>query len=160
LGGAAEVLLGLGYARLDKYLVDPTVPEASRLIGPFEDNVVFMEVGASLLLTGRKSWHGLVPYVGAMGGVVFETDLGTPSALTFGTRVSLAPHIGLKWYPVQAIAFKVEARDIIWRIKYPEVWFVSQAPGILPVLRTDVDKPAEWLHHPTLMVSLGYTFTF
>lgn len=159
VGTAAEVLLALGYARLDKYLIDPTVPEVSRLIGPLVDNVVFMEAGASLLLTGRKSWHGFVPYVGAMGGVVFETDLGTPSALNFGTRVALTPHIGIKWFPVQAIAFKVEARDIIWRIKYPEAWFVSQAPGIPPVLRTDVDKPAEWLHHPTLMISLGYTFT-
>lgn len=160
VGTAAEILLGLSYARLDKFLVDPTQPEATRFLGPFQDDLVFMETGVSLIVTGRKNWHGLVPYIGGMAGVVFETDVTTLSALTFGTRLSVAPHIGFKWYPVQAIAFKVEARDIIWRIRYPDVWFSSQATDVPAVLTAGTDKSAEWLHHPTLMISLGYTFTF
>ena len=160
LGAAVEVLLGLSYARLDKYLVDATVPEASRLSGPVKDDLVFMEAGLSLLLTGRKSWRGFVPYVGGMLGVVFETDLGTFNEFSFGTRVVLTPHVGIKWFPVQALSFKVEARDVLWRVRYPDTWFSSQVSGIPPVLQTGTHKAAEWLHHPTGMISLGYTFTF
>lgn len=160
IGSAVEVLIGISGARLDKYLIDPTVAPEFRATGPVKDDVVFMETGVSLLLTGRKTWRGFVPYIGGMVGVVFETGLGAISQFNFGTRVALTPHAGVKWYPVQALAFKVEARDVLWRVKYPEAWFSTQVAGIPPVLVTGTHKDSEWLHHPTLMVSLGYTFTF
>jgi hypothetical protein len=160
VGGPVEILLGLSYARLDKYLVDATAPVASRLVGPVRDDLVLMEAGLSLVLTGRKSWRGFVPYVGGMVGVVFETDLATFNDFTFGTRAVLTPHAGLKWYPVQALAFKVEARDIIWRVRYPDSWFNAQVVGIPPVLPAATQEAFQWLHHPTVMISLGYTFTF
>lgn len=159
VGMAVEVLIGISVARLDKYIIDPTVAPDVRATGPIKDDLVFMETGLSLLLTGRKTWHGFVPYIGMMAGVVFETDLGIISDFNFGTRVAVTPHAGFKWYPVQALAFKVEMRDVIWRVKYPESWFSSQLTGIPPVL-TATDGGSEWLHHPTLVASLGYTFTF
>lgn len=160
IGSAVEVLIGISGARLDKYIIDPTVAPEFRATGPVKDDVVFMETGMSLLITGRKSWRGFVPYIGGMVGVVFETGLGTLSQFNFGTRVAVTPHVGFKWYPVQALAFKVEARDVLWRVKYPEAWFSTQVAGIPPVLVAGTHNGTEWLHHPTLMVSLGYTFTF
>lgn len=159
VGAAAEVLIGLSFARLDKFVIDPTLPPESRAAGPFTDNVVFMEAGSSLVLTGRKTWRGFAPYVGAMIGVAFETDLADLSGFSFGTRVALTPHAGIKWYPVQALAFKVEARDVIWRVRYPDSWFSAQGTAP-PILSIATDKATEWLHHPTILVSLGYTFTF
>ncbi|MSR07096.1 MAG: hypothetical protein EXR93_08540 [Gemmatimonadetes bacterium] len=160
VGTAAEILIGISGARLDRYVVSSVQPVVSRTSGPTPDDLIFMETGVSLLVTGRKSWHGFVPYVGGMLGVAFETSLGTFNDFAFGTRGTVTPHIGLKWYPVQAIAFKIEARDVIWRVKYPDAWFVSQGTGIPPVLTLGTDRAAEWIHNPTFMISLGYTFSF
>lgn len=160
VGTAAEVLIGISGAHLDHYIVDATQPLATRTTGPVKGDLIFMETGFSLIVTGRKSWHGFVPYVGGMLGVAFETSLGTFNEFTFGTRGTVTPHVGLKWFPVQALAFKVEARDVIWRVKYPEPWFTPQSTDGEPVLESGRDKAAEWLHHPTLMISLGYTFAY
>jgi len=159
VGPAAEVLIGLSAARLDKFVIDPTLPPETRATGPIKNDIIFMEVGASLVLTGRKTWRGFAPYVGAMLGVAFETDLTTFSNFTFGTRLAVTPHAGIKWFPVQALAFKAELRDVIWRVRYPDSWFTAQA-GVPSILSLATDKSAEWLHHPTVVLSLGYTFTF
>ena len=157
VGTAIDILLGLSGARLDRFLVEPTLPVATRTTGPIKDDLIFMETGLSLVLTGRKSWRGFVPYVGSTFGVVFETTVDF-AEYQFGTRGEITPHIGIKWFPLQAISFKVEARDVIWRLKYPGSFFSTQVTGVPTVLRSGVDQAAEWLHHPTLMLSLGYTF--
>ena len=159
VGTAADIIIAISGARLDRYDIISSLPEATRKSGPFTENLLFMETGVSLILTWRKSWHGFVPYVGAMLGVVFETGLSL-NEFQFGTRGHVAPHIGFKWFPVQALAFKVEAGDIIWRVRYPDNWFVAQAANVPAVLTVNTDQSAEWLHHPTVTLSLGYTFTF
>ena len=87
VGTAMDILIGLSGARLDRYLVDPTLPVATRTTGPIKDDLIFMETGFSLVLTGRKTWHGFVPYLGGMLGVAFETDYGSIfSDYQFATR--------------------------------------------------------------------------
>jgi hypothetical protein len=118
-----------------------------------------MEAGISLVLMGRKTWHGFSPYLGGTLGVVFETGLATePSGYQFATKVMPTPHLGFKWFPVQAFAVKVEGRDYIWKLNYPVSYAISQGPGLEPVLAVPVSN--EWTHHPTLLLSVGYTFTF
>jgi hypothetical protein len=159
VGAATEVVVGLAGARLERFVIDPALPPETRATGPIRNDLIFMEAGASLLLTGRKTWRGFQPYVGAMLGVAFETDITGAGEFNFGTRLALTPHAGIKWFPVQAIAFRAEVRDVIWRLRYPDSWFASVG-GVAPVLNPATDKSAEWLHHPTFALSLGYTFTF
>ena len=162
VGTAVDILVGLSYGQFQRFRVDPTLPLATRMSGPDPEGIAMMEAGLSLVLTGRKSWRGLVSYVGGGLGVAFDTQLDTDaSGYTFGTKGLLAPHVGLKWYPVQAFSVKVEGRGTLWRLTYPTQFF--QAPvgyTVPPILRAATDPSAEWTVHPTLILSAGYTFTF
>ncbi len=163
IGTPVDIYLGITGARLKRFVLDPNLPPEVRRSGPVDHDLIMMEAGVSLIITGRKTWRGFVPYLGGGLGVAFSAGLGTdaPSGFNFGTKVLLAPHIGFKWYPVQAIAFKVEGRNIMWRLKYPDSFLLSPigAPNIPPIINPLTESASEWTHHPTLLVSLGYTFT-
>jgi len=114
--------------------------------------------GVDTILMGRKTWHGFSPFLGTTVGVGFETGLGTdPSGYQFGTKVLLAPHIGFKWYPLQAFAVKIEGRTYFWRLSYPTTFGLSPGGTITTVLPAG-STFNEWTAHPALLVSLGYTF--
>ena len=158
IGAPVDLQVGLSAARLNRYRVDPNRPVATRTTGPISQDLAFMEAGISLILMGRKTWHGFSPFLGTTVGVGFETGLGTdPSGYQFGTKVLLAPHIGFKWYPVQAFAVKIEARTYLWRLSYPTTFGLSPGGTITTVLPAG-STFNEWTAHPALLVSLGYTF--
>src|SRR3989442_11408622 len=96
--GAVGASLGLAYARMDRFVVDPFTDTTSRKTGPFTDDVVLLDAGLQLVLTGRKTWRGFAPHVGgglgvALGGTAPPGTRG----YKFGTKVTVAPHAGLPW---------------------------------------------------------------
>ena len=76
IGTPIDIELGISVARLNRYKVDPTRPVDTRTTGPIKQDLAMMQAGISLVLMGRKTWHGLSPYMGASVGVAFETGLG------------------------------------------------------------------------------------
>ncbi|MBI4419196.1 MAG: hypothetical protein HY560_00060 [Gemmatimonadetes bacterium] len=161
VGTAADILIGLSYGRFQRYRVDPAQPVATRTSGPEDEDIAMMEAGVSLVLTGRKSWHGLVPYVGTGVGVAFDVQLAEDiSTYSFGTKGLLIPHLGVKWFPVQALAVKLEGRSYFWRLSYPTQFFLPPTGLDVPPVLTAEDPTAEWTMHPTLILAVGYTFTF
>jgi hypothetical protein len=160
IGTPFDIHLGLSYAHLKRFVVDPTRPVATRTTGPVFQDLVMMETGMSLVVMGRKTWRGFSPFVGGTMGIAFETGLSTEaSGYRFGTKFMFNPHIGLKWFPVQAFSLKIEGRDYVWRLSYPDQYAVTVVTGLPPVLPAGT-RLTEWTHHPTLLVSVGYTFTF
>ncbi|MBI4502679.1 MAG: hypothetical protein HY700_16150 [Gemmatimonadetes bacterium] len=160
VGTPADIQIGLSVAHLKRYVVDPSRAPDARTTGPINQDLIMMEAGLSLVLMGRKTWHGFSPYVGGGLGVAFETGLGAETSLyAFGTKAILVPHVGLKWYPVQAFAIKLEARDYLWKLSYPTTFFTPPAPNV-PAVLSGSAAASEWTMHPALLLSVGYTFAF
>ena len=157
IGTPADIQIGLSFAHLERMSIDPAKPVATRITGPISQDIVMMETGLSLVLMGRKTWHGFSPFIGGNLGVAFETGLGGTDPYQYGTKAIFAPHIGFKWYPVQQFSLKVEGRDYFWRLSYPPQY--STGVGGLPAVLPAGDPGTEWTMHPTLMFSIGYTFT-
>src|SRR5438445_9681144 len=67
--GALGAALGIAYGHTTRFVVDPTKDSVSRKSGPFDTDVVLADAALQLSLTGRKTWHGLAPYVGGALGV-------------------------------------------------------------------------------------------
>src|SRR2546428_8888357 len=98
--GAVGASLGLAYARMDRFVLDPFTDTTPRKTGPFTDDVVLLDAGLQLVLTGRKTWRGFAPYVGGVLGVAIGgTSPRDTSGDKFGTKVTLAPHLRLRLYP-------------------------------------------------------------
>ncbi len=63
--GAPSILfLGLSVANLERLLVNPDDPPDTRFFGSANQRIVMLDAGLNFVLTGRKTWLGLAPYLG------------------------------------------------------------------------------------------------
>lgn len=161
LAGPGTAQFGINVGNLDRVLIDPTQGPDDRVLGTVKQSVLMGEVGLNLVLTGEKSWHGFAPYIGlalglAIGGSVPEDSL---SGYEFNTKFLADPQIGLRWHMTRNISVRVEFRDVIWRLSYPERFFLAPpAYPDDPVLDPQFNKDTDWTHNPMLLFSVGYAF--
>lgn len=165
LSGPAEFTLGFSGARLERLAIDPRRGVDDRVIETSQQTVLLVDAGFNLLFTGEKTWHRLLPYFGvtlgiAQGGSVPAAD--TLSTFRFSTQFHVGPQFGWRWYPSDRISFRVEAKDVLWRLKYPEIFFSDPelAPSDPPLLDPDTQGKSQWTHHPAITVTLGYAIRF
>src|SRR3989449_10082641 len=118
--GAVGASLGLAYARMDRFVVDPFTDTTSRKTGPFIDDVVLLDAGLQLILTGRKTWRGFAPYVGGILGVAIGgTSPRDTSGDKFGTKFTRAPHGGLRWDPPPRLSARGGVPPGLWKLNHP-----------------------------------------
>lgn len=142
LSGALEVTLGVHGASLDRYLVDST--------GIARQSVIIADGGFTLRITGPKTWHGWMPYVGgSLGLATGSTVTQDTSAFAFGNPFQFGPRLGLRRYGGGPLSLWLEAWDPIWRLRYPGSWQSGATP------RVSVGR--EWVHNPTFLVGLSFT---
>lgn len=161
VGGPANITFGAGRARLERIVIDPTRGPESRTLDTATQSVFLVDAGIDLLLTGEKTWHRMIPYVGtgmgfALGGKVAADTL---SGYSFSTHFTTGPRLGVWLLPSKRITFRIETRDIIWRLKYPDGFFTAPAnePNEASVLDPNIMKNTQWVHHLQLAITLGYT---
>jgi hypothetical protein len=85
----------------------------------------------------------------ALGGSVPADTLST---FNFNTKFMVGPQIGFRWHPVRSFFLRVEGRDMLWKLSYPDSYF----EGDFPVLDPLVNKTTEWTHNLMLFASLGF----
>lgn len=158
LGGAIAVTFGVAYAQTTRYVVDPTKDTLSRKTGPFDTDVVLADAGFQLLLTGRKTWHRFAPYVG--GAVGFAVGGGSPpdtSGYTFGTKFTVTPSAGVRWFPARRVSVRAELSAVLWKLNYPVSYKVPDqvdAVRVLPVTAPLTD----YTWHPWVTIGVGWIF--
>lgn len=142
-------------ADLQRRLVRPEATPETRFIGEADQSVYMLEGGLDFVLTGRKTWHGLAPFISASMGAAFGTAVPQDSTLfTFETKFQIGPSIGVKIHPSRRIHLRLQVRDTLWRLSYPSTFFTAGSP---PLLDPQIRKSAEWVHHAQFMIGLGYT---
>ena len=157
--GAVGASLGLAYGRTTRFVVDPTKDSLSpqRKTGPFPNDVVLADVGLQLVLTGRKTWRGFAPYVGGGFGVAISgTSPRDSSGYRFGSKFTIAPNAGLRWYPARRLSVRGDFRLVLWKLNYPVSYKQPASDGsrVLPLTASFTD----WTAHPWATIGVGWTF--
>lgn len=156
--GAIGASLGVAYGRTTSFVVDPTKDSVSRKTGPYDNAVVIADAGLQLVLTGRKTWRGFAPYIGGALGVAVAGKLARDSSgYEFGSKITLAPNAGVRWYPARRLSVRADVRLLLWKLKYPVSYKVPNAidqSRVLPVTAA-LD---EWTAHPWTTIGVGWTF--
>ena len=161
IGGPTDLVFGAGYGQLKRYVIDPNADTLTRTSGPVNQPVITADIGLNVLLTGRKTWRRISPYVGATLGMAFGTNVASDtSGYNFDSKFVLGPQAGIRWTPFDNFVIRFEGRDLFWQLKYPSSFFTdpARAPGQPPVLDTTNDPSSEWIQHPTFLVSIGLAF--
>ena len=153
LGGPVEAIFGVAGADLQRVAhnqgVSPDTTGQSVLVG---------EGGFGFLVTGEKTWHGLVPYVAATMGAAFGGSVPSDtSGFEFRTKFHLGPQVGIRWYASRRISLRIEGRDVMWRLQYPSTFFdLVPGSGVIPPLLRGFDPTREWVHNLSLTLALGF----
>lgn len=148
-GRALALGLGVSYGQLERQIVDPFVDEVT---GPVDQSVVFAEALITLNLTGGKTWNGLAPFVGLVGGFGFGSKVpADTSGYDFGTKFFFAPAAGTRVFFGDRVHLRAEVRALFWKLTYP----LSFREGPDPVIITGADS--EWDLSPWVLFGIGYT---
>ena len=156
--GAVGASLGLAYARTSRFVEDYTKDSTSRRSGLFNDPVVLADAGLQLVLTGRKTWHRFAPFVGGALGVAIASPLAQDtSGYRFGTKITLAPNAGVRWYPARRLSVRGDLRLVLWKLHYPLSYKVvtsTNGGSVLPAA-APLDQ---WTSHPWATIGVGWIF--
>ncbi|HXQ28203.1 MAG TPA: hypothetical protein VN848_02945 [Gemmatimonadales bacterium] len=157
LGNVFGATLTLGDAHTTRFLIDPTQDSISRNGGLIGNAVFMADLGATMRLTGGKSWHGLVPTIGGSIGVAVGNHISQDtSQYAFNTKVIFGPEATLRWYVSHDVSIRANFRVEWWRLSYP-LQFQTPAPDGSRVLGVNAST-TEWTQHPCLTLGVGWIF--
>jgi hypothetical protein len=144
------------YGRMSRYIQDPTQNQENHKSGPVKVNLGIAMGGVHLNLTGPKTWHGIAPYVGGAGGVVFANEPAADSSgYEFQPKGIVGPEVGIRWYLGRQLAIRTEARWMFWKLEYPSA-YKQPSPDGSRVLDIGAED-SEWTTHPWVTVTLAWT---
>jgi hypothetical protein len=157
LAGPAYFTARLMGVRSERAVLDPTKAAAERNTGLQSWPIYLADIGFALNLTGFKSYHHLVPVIGAGLGVASDFKgkadvglykFGTPFALSFGA--------GLKWVPTSSPwQARLDVGEHLYQIKYPNSYYQSEIGA--PILRASQSKNV-WKGNTSITFGLSYLF--
>lgn len=158
LGSPFLFSTGLAYGQTTRRIANPFVPESAAISKLYDADVVVLDAGLLLALTGRKTWHGLQPYASASMGLAFGSELGSDSSgYAFGTKFTIEPGLGMRVYPARHLVLNLDFRTVFWRLSYPTSYKVPNSVDGTRLLDINA-ADSYWTVHPWVTLGLGWTF--
>lgn len=151
--------LALNYMDLERDILDADEPEATRRTGPFKQSVIQAEAVLQFNVTGGKTWHHIAPFFTGGVGYTLGSDLKRDtSGYQFGNRITVSPGAGIRYFLGRNLHFRLEARRLFWKLKYPLAYQDEPAndPGGDPVITNE--KDSDWTSGWWIIGGLGFSF--
>ncbi len=143
----------------DRVVYDAVPGKGLVPLGNTDTMIGGLDVRMRFSLTGDRTWHGVVPFLMAGGGIA--GNLSGPSEFTAeipaAERVGFGPSFlgimggGTRWIPFQRLTLRVETSLSIWKVETPLGF--SEVKEDLEVF---VDQ--EWLGVGSLVFGASYRF--
>lgn len=157
---SGPVHLGMSLATIGskRTYLDPARPIASRDLGTQTEPLYAADAFLSLSLTGERSWHHLIPMVGAGVGMVTNAKSADVGGFRFGTRFAFPFGAGVRWAPGGGrFELRTDIKDWMYTIKYPQGYYASSTSGEAAIL-TGSTPASKWNHNFAMTVGGSYTF--
>ena len=158
LGGPVVFTTGATILRLDRFVLDADSSTATRKSGPFQNDILMLDAGLNIRLTGSKTWRHLAPYVAGALGLAFEmTGPSDPSGYSFGTKFTISPGAGVRIHPGRHLFAVADFRWTFWRLSYPLTYHIANPVDSTTILRPN-QEDTDWTSHPWFSVGVGWIF--
>lgn len=142
VGGPASLFVRYMASPSERKLLAPANPRATRVIGTPGVTTHLMDGGLDISLTGRKTWHHLMPSMNFGAGLVSDFTKADTGAYQFGTKFSMNYGFSLRYLPRRGPQIRIDATNFFWKYQYPDRYFVK-ASDTTSVL-TDTRKREGW----------------
>lgn len=152
IGGPASLYVRYLFAPSERKLLVPTNPTITRQIGSPSVTTHLIDTGLDLALTGKKTWHRMIPSVSGGAGLVSDFASADTGSYRFGTKFSFSYGLGLRYIPRKGPMIRVDLTNFLWQYEYPDRYFVvaSDTSSIL----TDTRNRSAWRGSRTVTVGV------
>jgi hypothetical protein len=157
IGGPAEASFRVARLFSDREVLNPEASGAARNLGRTSEPLWLADAGINLALTGRKSFHHLVPIIGFGAGFASSGTDPDAGGYTFGTSFAIHFGGGLRFVTHGPWGARVDVTDYLWQLSYPGGYFLTPTGGDTPVLSRD-QAQNEWTHNGVITLGLTYIF--
>jgi hypothetical protein len=142
-------------AASERTVIDPTAVDPNdRVVGTQVAPIYGLDGFMALALTGPRSWHNLVPMVSGGMGVVSNLRGMDAGQFRFGTKFAFSMAGGIRWTPGGRLQLRADVTDRLYRITYPETYFVQPEGGTAVLSRADANS--NWAHNRVFTFGLSY----
>jgi hypothetical protein len=138
-------------------VIDPVRPKATRDRGTQSNLVTSADIALAMNLTGRKSWHDLVPQIRAGLGVLTSRAKDDSSGFAFGTPFAFTLGAGVKFVPGGRFQIRADVTDRIFKLNYPDAYYRLASDNTAVLDATSVKS--FYTHHTALTVGVSYLFS-
>ena len=138
-------------------MIDPLKPAATRSQGTQNTTETGIDLAAALNLTGRRSWHSLVPQVRAGLGFVRNSAVDDSSGFAVGTPFAFSWGGGVKYVrPGSRLQLRADVTDRVFKLNYPDAYYrlASDNTSVL----TSTTARSFYTHHTYLTLGISYLF--
>ncbi|HEV2641523.1 MAG TPA: hypothetical protein VGT98_02395 [Candidatus Elarobacter sp.] len=120
---------------------DPTLPPATRNLGDHGLGLYLADLGFAFDLTGRKSWHHVIPVIDFGLGIASASGQSTAKdPYTFGSQFAINLDAGLRIVPSSSYELRFMAGSSFYQNHYPAAYFVTPTVGVPPILEISTPK--------------------
>lgn len=127
VGGPASLFARYMASPSERRLLVPTNPSATRQIGTPGTTTHLMDAGLDISLTGRKTWHRLMPSVSGGAGLVSDFAKADTGGYRFGTKFAFNYGFSMRYLPKRGPQVRIDATNFLWQYQYPDRYFVRAA---------------------------------
>lgn len=125
LGGPAWLTSRYSTFRSERRVIDPGLPAIDRDQGLQSVTHHVADVGITLALTGRKSWHHTVPTLGAGVGVTSDFGSVDIGGYRFGTKFAFTFGPGVRIVLPRGYSVRVDLTNHVYQFQYPSTFFTA-----------------------------------
>jgi hypothetical protein len=139
-------------------VIDPSKPSAQRIPVSEDATVYAADLALAMNLTGRKSWHHVVPQVRAGVGIMSSSAKDDASGFSFGTPFAFTFGGGLKFVPggSKRVQIRADLSERLYKMSYPDS-FYRPASDNTSVLDAQTAK-SFYTHQTALTLGVSYLF--
>lgn len=120
---------------------DPNLPPATRNLGDQNVGMYVADLGFAFDLTGRKSWHSVIPVVDfGLGVASAPGKSSSKDPYDFGTQFAINLDAGLRIVPSNSYELRLMVGTSSYQNHYPAAYFVTPTVGVPPLLSIDTPK--------------------
>lgn len=127
-------------------------------VGEADIAIAMVQASLRFQITGQRTWHGILPFIllGAGVGIQAADDDEADEAVAgegrfdFGTTFAGQIGAGIEIFPVERLAIRIDARNVLWQLKTPQAMLEADLGRAIP--------SEEWTNN--LTASIGLTFHF
>ena len=132
----------------------PGVLVPDRLVGNPGTTMHVMDAGIDIALTGRKSWHNLVPSLAGGVGIVSDFASADTGTYQFGVKFALTYGLGMRYIHSSGTQLRVEATNYIWQYDYPDRFFATATDGT--AILSNTNNRSAWRGNWGLSAGLAF----